>query len=98
VPPDAAGTLTPSRAETRPLHLLHPRRAAVGARIVRGFAAAVRMQHRGAGVAHDVGIRLGKNIDVVAGGGESVTEIAVNAPYPARRRRGAWPQFCIYED
>jgi hypothetical protein len=46
---------------------LHTRRAAVGARIVRGFAGTVLVQHRGAGVAHDVGIGVRQHINLVAG-------------------------------
>ncbi len=41
-----------------PPRTLKSRHPAVCSRIVGGFAGAVRMQHRRAGVSHDVGVRL----------------------------------------
>ena len=68
----------------------HSRGAAVRARIVAAFATAVGMQHHRAGVAHDVGIGLGQDVDVVAGSGERLDDIAVEARLEAKRRaRGA---------
>ncbi len=37
------------------------------------------MQDRGASMAHDVGVGLGQDFEVMAGGGELVDEIAVEA-------------------
>jgi hypothetical protein len=57
----------------------HPRRSAIRARIVGAFQTPVLVQHHGAGVAHDVGIRLVQNFDLVTGVGERVDEIAIEA-------------------
>ena len=77
-------------------HRLKPRRAAVGARIVRAFERAVRMQHHRAGVAHRVGIGVRQHLDVVAGRHQPVDQMAVEARFHpqvgVRRAPGAAEQ------
>src|SRR5262245_37850543 len=45
---------------------LHPRGAAIGARIMTGFEPSIRVKHDRAGMAHDVRITLRQHLDVVA--------------------------------
>ncbi len=58
---------------------LHPRRSAIAARIVGAFESAVDMQDRGAGMAHNVGVGVGQNFQIMAGRGELIDEIAGEA-------------------
>src|SRR5215475_3866971 len=51
---------------------LHPRGAAVGARVVAALARSIRMQHHRPGMAHDVRIRLRQHLHVVAGRQQAV--------------------------
>jgi toxin ParE1/3/4 len=63
--------------------ILSPRRPAICPRIVGAFATAVLVQHHGAGVAHDVGVGLAQNFDLVAGVGQHLDQIAVEARFEA---------------
>ena len=65
---------------------LEARSAAVGARIVGGFAGAVFVQQRRAGMAHDVGVGLGQDFDIVTGGNKMVDQVAVEAGLQPQRR------------
>src|SRR5580658_3097903 len=58
---------------------LYPRRATIRPRIVRALAGAIRVEYGGSGVAHDVGIGLVQNIDIVAGCCKLIDQIAVEA-------------------
>src|SRR6202050_964871 len=71
--------------------MLNARRAAIGAWVMRAFAGAVRVQYYGASVAHDIGVGLGQNIHIMAGGGKRVDEIAIEAGLEAQRGPRAAP-------